>query len=110
MPFVPLAVTASLVAADWGLWDWATAGNHGTIALIAGLLMAPLAVALVWFLALTVLGIARIGARGAASELRARISGPSAVEPARPRPFDIELEARRAADVDAARRARKIAA
>ena len=111
MPFVPLAVTASLVAADWGLWNWATAGNHGTIALVAGLLMAPAAVALVWFLALTALGIARVGARQAARELRSRLSATRSVpEPPRARPFDIEIEAIRVADTESTGHAGRIAA
>jgi hypothetical protein len=58
----PLAAAAALVAADWGLWNWAIGGSHGTIALIAGLAMAPLAVTFVWF-----------GARVLASALRAAV-------------------------------------
>ena len=50
---MPGSLVASfiLVLADAGIWDWATADNHGTIALGTGLAMVPLFVTLLLYLA-----------------------------------------------------------
>ena len=60
MPLGPLAVTAVLAALDWGAWDWAANNNQGTVGLIAGLLMAPIAVAFAWSLVRVLLALARL--------------------------------------------------
>jgi hypothetical protein len=55
-----LLVAAALAAAlaDWGLWDWAIAHNHGVIALVAGLAMAPLVVLLAFYALLAAVALA----------------------------------------------------
>jgi hypothetical protein len=91
MPLGPLGVTALLAALDWGAWDWATNSNETTVGVIAGLLMAPIAVAFVWSLARVAVvllrrGLARLGSQQQTAVARAGIRG--GVE----RPFDIERE------------------
>ncbi len=91
MPLGPLGVTALLVALDWGAWDWATATNHGTVGLIAGLLMAPIAVGFAWSLARVVIALAQLGLRRASPQARLeRVSG----QRASVAPFDIEADRR----------------
>lgn len=69
----PLAVAFLLVLADWGVWDWAIANDHGTLALCAGLAMAPLIVALAWYALLTLAELARRTIEGARSDPRPRL-------------------------------------
>ncbi|MGA2756807.1 MAG: hypothetical protein ABSF58_05595 [Solirubrobacteraceae bacterium] len=95
MPLGPLAVTAVLAALDWGAWDWATSSNQTTAGLIAGLLMAPIAVAFAWSLARVLVALAR-------RALARLASGPRVVRAATaPRaadgPFDIEAQSDRLA-------------
>jgi hypothetical protein len=71
MPLRAIAATGLLTIADWGAWDWASSNGHSTIGLIAGVLLVPLAVALTGCFALTILAVARNGARRAAAK-RAR--------------------------------------
>ncbi|HEX4035136.1 MAG TPA: hypothetical protein VHX66_11895 [Solirubrobacteraceae bacterium] len=92
MPLGPLGVTAVLAALDWGAWDWAANSSHPTIGLIAGLLMAPIAVAFAWSLIRVLLALARIalvraGAQPPLPAPRVRIESRSAG-----RPFDIEAQ------------------
>ena len=96
MPLGPLGVTAVLAALDWGAWDWATDSNHTTVGLIAGLLLAPIAVAFVWSLlrvlvALTRAGLQRLGAERRLSSVAALAA------PASDGPFDIEAQVDRIA-------------
>ena len=72
MPLGPLGVTAALAALDWGAWDWATNSNQTTVGLIAGLLMAPIAVAFAWSLARVVVAFARIAVQRLSAESRLR--------------------------------------
>ena len=72
MPLGPLGVTAVLAALDWGAWDWAANSSHPTIGLIAGLLMAPIAVAFAWSLIRVLLALARIALVRAGARLRRR--------------------------------------
>ena len=58
MPLGPLGVTGLLAALDWGAWEWAAANNHSTVGLIAGLLMAPIAVAFAWSLIRVLIALA----------------------------------------------------
>jgi hypothetical protein len=98
MPLGPLGVTAILAALDWGAWDWATNSNHTTVSLIAGLLLAPIAVAFAWSLLRVVAALARIGVRrlGAQHSVTA-VGPPTATVPASAAPFDIEAEGDRVA-------------
>ena len=97
MPLVALGVTAVLVALDWGAWEWATSANDPTIGLIAGLVMAPIAVAFAWSLARVLVALAQIGLRRASPEARLqRLSERRATRA----PFDIEAENQRARNDD----------
>jgi hypothetical protein len=92
MPLGPLGVTAVLAALDWGAWDWAANSSHPTIGMIAGLLMAPTAVAFAWSLIRVVLALARIalvraGAQAPQPAPRIRIGSRTTA-----RPFDIEAQ------------------
>jgi hypothetical protein len=96
MPLGPLGVTALLAALDWGAWDWATNSNQGTVGLIAGLLMAPIAVAFAWSLARVVLALARLAIQRMAE--RSRLEAAAAIErSAAAAPFDIEAHDERIA-------------
>jgi hypothetical protein len=91
MPLGPLGVTALLAALDWGAWDWATTSNQTTVALIAGLLMAPVAVAFAWSLGRVLLALARLAlARLAAKAWLDEdvLQAPRSAEP----PFDFERQ------------------
>jgi hypothetical protein len=95
MPLGPLAVTAVLVALDWGAWDWATSSNRTTAGLIAGLLMAPIAVAFAWSLARVLVSLARRAlARVATGPLVVRASTAAHTPDG---PFDIEAQSDRLA-------------
>ncbi len=87
MPLGPLGVTGLLAALDWGAWEWAANTNHSTVGLIAGLLMAPIVVALAWSLIRVAIAVVHTGLQRAAAEARLA----SALEEARSpeRPFDI---------------------
>jgi hypothetical protein len=61
----PLAIVSVLATGDYLLWNWSLQGNHDVLALVSGLTLPPLAIALVWLLALA-------AARLLASETRAR--------------------------------------
>ena len=88
MPLGPLGVTALLAALDWGAWDWATNSNQSTIGLIAGLLMAPIAVAFAWSLVRVAIALVRLGLHRASVESQLA-SAP--LDDTRPDgPFDIE--------------------
>lgn len=54
MPTRPLLLVAALVAGDYLLWTWSSDGGSATIALISGLALAPLILALLWLLGVTV--------------------------------------------------------
>ena len=58
----PLALVSVLCAADYLLWNWSLGGSHDVLALISGLTLPPLTVALLWLLALN---LARLLARTA---------------------------------------------
>jgi hypothetical protein len=88
MPLGPLGVTALLAALDWGAWDWATSSNQSTVGLIAGLLMAPIAVAFAWSLVRVLIALLRLGLHRAGTESRP-YSAPLDATPTDP-PFDIE--------------------
>lgn len=89
-------MTALLVALDWGAWNWATNSDQSVVGLIAGLLMAPIAVAFTWSLVRVLIALARLGLQRVGPEPAARhdsvlrASGASA-------PFDIENQDERLA-------------
>ncbi len=95
MPLGPLGVTAVLAALDWGAWDWATNSNQTTVGLIAGLLMAPIAMAFAWSLARVLIALARLALARLTAESRA--GGASIAARASERPFDIEAQSDRLA-------------
>ena len=95
MPLGPLGVTALLAALDWGAWDWATSTNHSTVGLIAGLLMAPIAVALAWSLIRVLLALARMALQRHSS--RALALAEPFEQRAASRPFDIQAQDERIA-------------
>jgi hypothetical protein len=95
MPWGPLGVTAVLAALDWGAWEWAITANDPTIGLIAGLVMAPIAVAFAWSLARVLVALAQVALRWATPAARAddrRLEGGSAGVRGPRVPFDIEGE------------------
>jgi integral membrane sensor domain MASE1 len=77
MLLAPFAVVVLLVFGDWVVWNWAIGADHGTIALISGMAMAPLVVALAWYGARALSAMLGAALRRAESELRARTQGPA---------------------------------
>jgi len=97
MPLGPLGVTAVFVLLDWGAWEWATTANHPTLGLIAGLVMAPIAVAFAWSLARVIVALARIALRRAAPQARHHGVAAGGRGGGRGAPYDIEAEEERIA-------------
>ena len=67
-----LLTVLALTVADLLLWHWSLAGNRDVLAIISGLTLPPLCVALLW---LTAVNLARLLARGVrrpAARLRAQ--------------------------------------
>jgi TRAP-type C4-dicarboxylate transport system permease small subunit len=87
MPLGPLGLTGLLAALDWGAWEWAASTNRSTVGLIAGLLMAPIAVAFAWSLIRVVIALVRTALQRATAETRLA-SAPLESRPPE-RPFDI---------------------
>lgn len=87
----PLVFVSGLTLGDYLLWNWSLNGNHDVVALISGLTLPPLAVVLLWMLAL---GFARLlgraarrpamRARGAASRQRGSAPVSATAAPASP--------------------------
>jgi hypothetical protein len=50
----PLVSVSGLTFGDYLLWNWSLNGNHDVIALISGLTLPPLAVILLWLIALNI--------------------------------------------------------
>ena len=95
MPLGPLGVTGLLAALDWGAWQWASAGNHSTIGVIAGVLMAPIAVAFAWSLIRVLAALARSGVRRATAD--ARLASDASAQPQQAQPYDIAAQDERLA-------------
>jgi hypothetical protein len=53
-PLWPLALVSLLAIGDYLLWNWSLSANHDILALVAGLTLPPLLVALVWLFVVTV--------------------------------------------------------
>lgn len=86
-PIRSLAVVGVLALGDYMLWNWSVGANHDVIALVAGVTLIPLLIALAW---LVVVAAARLlahaahrppaggaGARGTATRRDARAGGRS---------------------------------
>jgi len=57
-----LPIAVGLVAADYAVWTWATGGERVVPAVVTGLALPPLAIALAWVTLLAVLAVLRRGA------------------------------------------------
>ncbi len=66
-----LVVVALLALCDYLLWNWSLSANHDILALVSGMTLIPLLLALAWLL---VLAVARLLA-GVAQRSRARHAG-----------------------------------
>jgi hypothetical protein len=62
-----------LAGGDYLLWNWSLQGSHDLLALVAGLTLPPLAIALIWLLALN------------AARLLARVARSSQTQPQKQR-------------------------
>lgn len=71
----PIAVVFALVALDYGVWTWSIGGNHEIVALVAGLAMAPLVIALAWLVALALGSGALAVARRLARQIATHVLG-----------------------------------
>jgi len=102
-----LVVTGGLALGDYLLWNWSLNANHDVLALISGLTLPPLVLALVWMLALSVMrglvGFSRRAPQG--GRARRRSSRPDVA----PRRAEQQLAGVTAAS-DADRSRRKLAA
>ncbi len=76
MPHWPLrprlVIVALLALCDYLLWNWSLSANHDILALVSGMTLIPLLLALAWLL---VLAVAHLLA-GLAQRSRARHAGP----------------------------------
>jgi hypothetical protein len=101
----PLVFVSGLTLGDYLLWNWSLNGNHDVIALVAGLTLPPLAVVLLWLLAL---GIARLIAHAARRPaMRAR---GAARRPARRAPATSATSEAATSDASSSSPSRKLAA
>ena len=95
MPLRPLGATAILAGLDLGAWEWATGTDHPTVGLIAGLLMAPIALALAWSIVRVLVSLAQLAMRRLTADTRAGARTTSRADA--PVPFDIERDDQRIA-------------
>lgn len=72
MPLRALGGTALVTGVAWGAYEWASNTGHGTIGMIAGILLVPAALAFAALLAVTLTILARGALRSAAARRRAR--------------------------------------
>jgi hypothetical protein len=96
----PLVFVLGLTVGDYLVWNWSLNGNHEVLALASGLTLPPLALALVWLLAISVTRL--VGALARAPGRGTRPRRVSGGHPAR--------DERRPAPVEDPARSRKIAA
>jgi len=96
MPLRPLGVTAVLSGLDLGAWEWATGTDHPTVGLIAGLLMAPIALALAWSIVRVLASLAHLAMRRLTAEPRGADTGRTSSTGAQV-PFDVERDDERIA-------------
>ena len=88
MPLRPLGATAVLAGLDLGAWEWATGTDHPTVGLVAGLLMAPIALALAWSIVRVLGWLAQLAVRRLTADSRGSAGGESRTSAHVP--FDIE--------------------
>jgi hypothetical protein len=50
----PLVSVSAITLVDYLLWNWSLKGDHGVLALIAGLTLPPLVLACLWLLTLSI--------------------------------------------------------
>jgi hypothetical protein len=83
----PLAVVSLLALADYLLWNWSLGGDHDILALVAGLTLVPLLIALAWLLVKGTTGLVADAARRSRTRLATRTATARAragAAPARP--------------------------
>ncbi len=69
----PLAVVSLLALADYLLWNWSLGGSHDVLALVAGLTLVPLLIAVVWLIFRGATGLLADAARRARAQPPGRI-------------------------------------
>jgi hypothetical protein len=88
VPIRPLVLVSGLTAGDYALWNWSLSANHDVLALLSGLTLPPLAVAVLWLLVLTlarlITGGGSVRSRRAAPGRRADAARESLPTPALP--------------------------
>jgi hypothetical protein len=89
----PLVSVAAITLSDYLLWNWSLKGDHGVLALIAGLTLPPLVLACLWLLTLSL----------------ARLIADAVRNPRSPLKHERMARARRSARARAAARARRSA-
>ena len=70
MPLRALGGTALVTVIAWGAYEWASSAGHGTIGMIAGILLVPAGLALAGLLAVTLTALARRAAAAIATRRR----------------------------------------
>lgn len=74
MHYRPLALVSVLTVGDYALWNWSLQGAHDVPALVSGLSLPPLAIALVWLLALNAARLLAQSARRPSIASSARVA------------------------------------
>jgi hypothetical protein len=65
VPHRPLALVSGLAIGDYLLWNWSLNHSRDVLALISGLTLPPLAIAVFWLLALSIARVLTRSRRGA---------------------------------------------
>lgn len=99
----PLALVALLSLGDYLLWNWSLNGSHDVVALIAGVTLVPLLIALVWLLALGTTSLIAGAARHARARTAARSGTSAAARSRRSGSGTPARDLRPAAETDSAR-------
>jgi hypothetical protein len=69
----PLVLVSGLTIGDYVLWNWSLNSNHDVLALVSGLTLPPLAVVVIWLLAISATRlVARSARRAGRNRTRAR--------------------------------------
>jgi hypothetical protein len=72
VPLRALGGTALVTVVAWGAYEWASSTGHGTIGMIAGILLVPAGLALAGLVAVTLTMFTRRALGSAAARRRAR--------------------------------------
>jgi len=83
VPLRALGGTALVTVIAWGAYEWASSAGHGTIGMIAGILLVPAGLALAGLLAVTLTALARRAAAAIADEIAAMSAPKVAIPTAR---------------------------